>query len=442
MSQRKATRPQPSLSLDDAKGMLDGLIAQYADPGFQTSLTLLNKVYGADDDGPEPLELVRRRRELTLPVQGPVIARYGFEPTQVQHRIGIIEYLFRSLPKALAREARQQEQALAKGRQVRALPDVVGSWAIGDEIGKGGGGGSVFYAYRDDGMGEASALKYDANAREVAALRVLGSSTRPCLGVPLVYELGEYKDKCYIVMELLQDTLRSFVADCGKLPVEARWQGSRVLGCLLLRRLHAMHSAGFVHCDLKPENIMLGCQRCEQGRNTQHVLPFLIDFGQARPFPGGGPVRAGTTALEFESVRAGDGLERAPRDDAESLGWLLCHCVFDEMPWFSWVRETTWEDKEQRLAVVRRVQEAKRELLAGGWGKYGERFSHVPPELAEYLRRCHDLQAEGPIDYAALLEVLAGSPASGPMLELEADSEDLAELADFLERARSAKRAG
>ena len=44
---------------------------------------------------------------------------------------------------------------------------------------------------------------------------------------------------------------------------------------MLIESVKAIHEAGFVHCDIKPDNIMERPNSCHR--------PILIDFGSAHP---------------------------------------------------------------------------------------------------------------------------------------------------------------
>src|SRR5712691_10170742 len=159
---------------------------------------------------------------------------------------------------------------------LQAQPDVPG-YRIERVLGRGGFG--VVYAAVDAG-GRRVALKVatagDAIAaaqlaREEAALRAVGPPVAPeLLGT------GKLADGSpYLALELLQPpTLAHRLREIGGPMDRAEFAARAVALC---DAAATVHSAGFLHLDLKPQNVFL-----EPGRVR------LIDFGVARSVRGRG----------------------------------------------------------------------------------------------------------------------------------------------------------
>ncbi len=95
-----------------------------------------------------------------------------------------------------------------------------------------------------------------------------------------------------------------------------------------------MHKTGFLHRDIKPQNILLG-------REEPHAQKiFLVDFGLANQYltdegahiPKAKYNSVVGTAI-FASVNAHNGKELARRDDLESLVYTLLYLFKGNLPW-------------------------------------------------------------------------------------------------------------
>jgi serine/threonine-protein kinase len=122
------------------------------------------------------------------------------------------------------------------------------------------------------------------------AVRVAAFTTR----VPAVHALLEEGGKHYLVMEVIDgDTLKTEIAERG--PIHPRRVADIVSE--VARALEDVHLAGYVHCDIKPGNIIL--VPTADGR----VEVKLIDFGCAQAIvPSVETPAAPPTKLRFGSM--------------------------------------------------------------------------------------------------------------------------------------------
>ena len=90
-------------------------------------------------------------------------------------------------------------------------------------------------------------------------------------GIPEYIGRGYSKtlNRNYIVTELLGPTIKDLLEHCGG---KFTLKTSSMLFHQLITRFWDLHKKGIVHCDIKPENILMGLK--EQS-DTVH----LIDFG-------------------------------------------------------------------------------------------------------------------------------------------------------------------
>uniref|UniRef100_A0A7S4V490 Casein kinase I n=2 Tax=Alexandrium monilatum TaxID=311494 RepID=A0A7S4V490_9DINO len=246
-----------------------------------------------------------------------------------------------------------------------------------------------------------------------------------CMGLPQLFDSGMHEGEPYAVTQLLGADLTKVIQRFDPWDRLRRWRGVRVLGRMVLRRLEALHSAGIVHCDVSPYNVLLGRPG---GGGCEDVVPYIIDFGLARSWPGSGPLGAEHGTAEFASVRAAEGRERRPEDDLEALGWTMVWLLLGDLPWCEWQFEM-----KVHLELVARIRAAKLRILQEGWWKLRSleprwaMLADIPVELSSFMKTSNSLSTRPtpPPDYRLLAALLGGR--RGLSAE-EAEREDLREF--------------
>ena len=195
------------------------------------------------------------------------------------------------------------------------------NYVIGREIGRGGM--AIVFAATDRKHNRPVAIKVlDAEAASGAAterfqqeIRVLARLQHPNL-VP-VFDSGVANGQLWYAMPLVEgESLRARLQREGALGVET----SRAILQQLAGALDYAHSAGVIHRDIKPDNILLS-----------HSIPMIADFGIAaalHPAPGTRLTAAGIAlgTIEYMSPEQATGDNVDARSDIYSLG-----CVAFEM---------------------------------------------------------------------------------------------------------------
>ncbi|HEY1811063.1 MAG TPA: serine/threonine-protein kinase [Kofleriaceae bacterium] len=150
---------------------------------------------------------------------------------------------------------------------------LVGRYRIVDLLGAGGMG--VVYAAHDPELERNVALKLlyptlspggddELASRLRHESKVMAKLRHP--NVATVHDLGSYRDQLFLVMELVEgETLRAWV---GR---DMPWTTVVATFAQAGKGLAAAHEAGIVHCDFKPDNVLLDAT----GR------PLITDFGLA-----------------------------------------------------------------------------------------------------------------------------------------------------------------
>ena len=155
-------------------------------------------------------------------------------------------------------------------------PPRIGRYTLLEQIGVGGMG-VVFAAY-DEQLDRKVALKLERKAggrdpgrrrRLLREAQTLARLSHP--NIVTVFEAGEYEGQIYLTMEFIRgQTVRAWL-DRGAKP----WQDALAALLQAGHGLAAAHSAGVVHRDFKPTNVLIG----EDGRVR------VVDFGLAREVP-------------------------------------------------------------------------------------------------------------------------------------------------------------
>jgi hypothetical protein len=131
-----------------------------------------------------------------------------------------------------------------------------------------------------------------------------------------VLDQGEHESASYIVAELVDG------GDLSELALPLNPRRACELVAKIARAVQAAHSAGIVHCDLKPANVLL----------TKSGEPKLCDFGLSRwSSDEEGEARGNTAFMSPEQYRREENA-LTPPSDIYALGGLLYHLLTGKLP--------------------------------------------------------------------------------------------------------------
>ena len=192
-----------------------------------------------------------------------------------------------------------------------------------------------------------------------------------------IHDLSEVDGVKFITMEFVEGCdLRQLLLDNGKLPPEQAVEIIRQV-CLAL---DAAHSAGVIHRDLKPQNIM----KDKQGR----IL--VMDFGLARSLESGGMTQTGALmgTIEYMSPEQALGKPLDGRSDLFSVGLIFYELLTCKTP---------FKADTAMASLLKRNQE--RALPAA------ELDASIPKGLSDIVSKC--LERDVSLRYQSAQEILA-----------------------------------
>lgn len=300
--------------------------------------------------------------------------------------------------------------ALAGERGEPVLGDLIGGRYRLDELLGRGGMGRV-YAASDTKHGVRVALKLmhphlgqlkEAQRRfhnEASALHRLRSDF-----IARLYDFGHYEGAPYLVMEHVpgHDLTRE-IAERGTLP----WRDAHAIIDQVCLALEAVHTAGLVHRDLKPRNVVVARER---GRLRAKVVDFGLSKSFLRGARAGTPITRAGMAVGSLHYMAPEQAVGSPHVDARadvfSLGCILYFLLVGEPPF-------------SQRAVVR----AGRTGNALTFSSLHHRRRDVPPYLDEVLRVAlspdpdHRFRTVGALRMALASDIpIKAEPAAEPVV--------------------------
>ncbi|XP_009382978.2 casein kinase 1-like protein HD16 [Musa acuminata AAA Group] len=309
------------------------------------------------------------------------------------------------------RAARQEEEG-----NTNPFPEKVqvgGSpvYKVERKLGKGGFG-QVFVGRRvsggiDRAMGPSAlevAIKFEhRNSKgcnygppyEWQVYSALGGS----YGVPRVHYKGRQGDYYVMVMDMLGPSLWDAWNSSGQT------MSSEMVACIAVESisiLEKMHTKGYVHGDVKPENFLLG-----QPATPQEKKLFLVDLGLATRWKDASSghhveydqrpdVFRGT--VRYASVHAHLGRTASRRDDLESLAYTLIFLHRGRLPWQG------YQGDNKSFLVCKKKMATSPEMLC----------CICPPPFKQFLEIVVNMKFDEEPNYSKLISLFDGLIGPNP----------------------------
>ena len=240
------------------------------------------------------------------------------------------------------------------------------------------GQGSFGFIYKAEYNNNYYALKFEDNKNEKQILENEASLMIYLKGpnIPYIKTYGTSGQYNILVMQILGKDLQELLREKGFFSIKTVC----LLAYQMISILERIHTYNVIHRDIKPENFLMGL-------DEKNKYLYLIDFGLAKTFEYNSTThymnnkeeKKLTGTPRYASINALRGLEQSPRDDLESVGYVLIYLLKGSLPWQNVKARNKYEKIKNIL--VNKIETSSSDLCSG-----------LPNEFEKYIDYCRDLE--------------------------------------------------
>ena len=205
-------------------------------------------------------------------------------------------------------------------------------------------------------------------------------------GIVELISFGRNKKYNIMIQPLLGDSLYKIFLNLKK---NFTLKDICLIGLQCLDRIEYIHSKNIIHCDIKPENFLMGIK--------DPLLIYIIDFGLSKKYRSKRTMKhiqftltkKLTGTARYASVNALKGFELSRRDDLESFCYMILFFILKKLPWQG-VKAQTQAKRFKKICEMK-------ELF-----NIGEYKNNIPLEIINIFKYVKKLKFEEEPNYSKI----------------------------------------
>ena len=212
------------------------------------------------------------------------------------------------------------------------------------------------------------------------------------VGIPYIKWFGVYESESFTFRFMVFDLLGNSLYDLKHQYKLFTIEQTQKCGYDVIRIIKYIHSMGYLHRDVKPENFLFGI-----GNESKKM--YAIDFGLSKRFLDDNNThipmkhhKKFTGTIRYLSTNVHEGNEPSRRDDLISVGYMLMFLLKGSLPW-------------QKLNNISKEDKIKQIYKIKNYYKHNNLCNDYPVFLIDYMNYVYNLKYDDIPNYNHIIEL-------------------------------------